>query len=382
MDEALLSEFPQSNDICYLNHAAVAPWPSRTATAVSRFASQNVSHGATYYPDWMKTEANLRLKIKALINADSVAEIALAKNTSEALSVIAYGIHWAPGDTVLITNQEFPSNRIVWESLNSIGVKIKQVDVDDFDRANQNIIDNLTEDVRLLSISAVQYASGLRLDLEAIGAQCKERNILFCIDAIQWIGALSFDAQKYNADFVVADGHKWMLGPEGLALFYIRQPLIKQLKLHQFGWHMVKQRGNYDLQAWEPAEDATRFECGSPNTLGAIALESSLGFLLEFGVDRIEAELQKRISYLMEALKRIPGITILSPVDPINRAGIVTFKVDEINHLTLHRALMQEGVICACRGGGIRFSPHFYTPNLVIDRALNILTQCISSQSK
>jgi selenocysteine lyase/cysteine desulfurase len=376
----LSREFPQNHDICYLNHAAVSPWPNRAATAVKSFAQENTVFGATNYPNWMKVETELREKLKHLINAKSTKEIALAKNTSEALSVIAYGITWQKGDTVLITNQEFPSNRIVWESLKNQGVNVRVVDVDNHETASQNIINHLNKSVRLLSLSAVEYASGLRLDLNAIGARCKEVDALFCIDAIQWLGALPFDAQKCHADFVVADGHKWMLGPEGLAVFYVREPLITTLKLHQFGWHMVKSRGNYDIQTWQPADDATRFECGSPNMLGATALNASLGVLLEFGMNEVARSLSAKTDYLIKSLQNLPGVTIISPTQPALKAGIVTFKVMNTDHQALYRSLMSKGVICACRGGGIRFSPHFYTPEPVLDNAISILTELINSQ--
>ncbi|MDH5736440.1 MAG: aminotransferase class V-fold PLP-dependent enzyme, partial [Gammaproteobacteria bacterium] len=226
--------------IIHLNHAAVAPWPRKTVQTVKSFADENGSRGSGRYLQWVALETELRQRLAQLINAPSYDEIALLKSTSEGLSVIAYGLDWNAGDNIVIAAEEFPSNRIVWQSLQSQGVEVRLVDVSSTDTPEQALIEQFDSRTRLLSISSVQYASGLRLQLDILGQACKAQGILYCVDAIQHIGALRFDVQAIDADFVVADGHKWMLGPEGLALFYCRRSLIPQLKLHQYGWHMLE----------------------------------------------------------------------------------------------------------------------------------------------
>ncbi len=364
------NEFPQNEDLIYLNHAAVSPWPERTKRAVSRFAQENVAQGAQRYPHWLTVEARLRERLQKLINAPQAEDIALLKNTSEALSVIAYGIDWKPGDNLVISNQEFPSNRIVWESLAHQGVQVKVADLDGPESPEQAIIDCFDSNTRLLSISSVQYASGLKVDCQQLGNACKERNVLFCIDAIQSIGAHTFDVQSYQADFVVADGHKWMLGPEGLALFYSRRDIRDQLTLRQFGWHMVKHKGDYDRLDWEPTDSALRFECGSPNMLGTYALEASLSLIEEVGMAQIEQRLTEKVQYLTEQLSKISHIELLGQTAAHRQAGIITFKHRTQDNQKLHATLMSENIICAHRGGGIRFSPHFYTPLEKIELAL------------
>jgi len=372
LSNTLSEQFPQNNDICYLNHAAVSPWPKVTADAVTAFANENLTQGATHYPKWMKVEQSLRLLLKRLINADSVDEIALAKNTSEALSIIAYGIEWQDGDEVIISNQEFPSNRIVWESLAQFGVKLK---IADFSGTNNitSIQRCITSKTRLISISSVQYSSGMKIDLVVLGKLCRERQILFCIDAIQSLGALPFDQRRIQADFIVADGHKWMMAAEGLALLYVKSSLQADLKLQQFGWHMVEKKGLYDELNWEPANNATRFECGSPNMLGIHALQASLEFLLKIGIDTIAVELNKRINHTIKLLSEINGVEFISPIENDERAGIICFKILRKDLAKLQSNLMKKGVICAYRGGGIRFSPHFYTPYKVLDKSVEIL---------
>lgn len=364
-------EFPHREDLLYLNHAAVAPWPARSRHAVAEFARQNCEIGARDYPQWLKVEQRLRERLSWLIGGVSTDEIALLKNTSEGLSVIAQGIDWQAGDQVVISDQEFPSNRIPWEALADQGVEVVSVGLDTA-RPEQAVIDALGPRTRLVSLSAVQYGTGLRMDMAPIGAACRERDILFCVDAIQILGALPFSAEQAKADFVVADGHKWMLGPEGLALFYCRQDVQDRLTLRQHGWHMVANAGNYTTTDWQVANNARRFECGSPNMLGAHALEASLSLLEEEGMAQVAAALQDRVQRLIDGLGE-RGATLLSPAEPQRRAGIVTFSLPEETPAQTFQRLRQAGVVCAERGGGGRFSPHFYTDYSVIDRALALL---------
>ena len=186
----------------------------------------------------------------------------------------------------------------------------------------------------MISISSVQYASGLRIDLDALSQLCQKQKILFCVDAIQSLGAVPFDQTKIQADFIVADGHKWMMAAEGLALLYIKKDQQNQLKLTQFGWHMIKDKGNYSASEWEPANDGTRFECGSPNMLGIHTLNASLGFIHKVGIKTIASELDKRMSYLTGQLNKINGLTILSPIDKALRGGIITFKIENTDGVT------------------------------------------------
>ncbi|MGC1510684.1 aminotransferase class V-fold PLP-dependent enzyme [Ketobacter sp. MCCC 1A13808] len=365
-------QFPQDPAITYLNHAAVSPWPRCTADAVTQFSKENVFRGATDYPGWLKTEANLRQQLARLIGAPSTHNIALQKNTSEGLSVIAYGLEWQAGDQVVISDQEFPSNRIVWESLQQFGVKIVEVDISVPD-PEASIIKHLTPKVRLLSISSVQYGTGLVLDLDRLGQACATRDTLFCVDAIQSLGALPFDVTDCKADFVVADGHKWMMGPEGVALLYLSDRVLNSLKLNQYGWHMVQDRGNYDVKTWQSAIDATRYECGSPNMLGAVALSSSIGLLLDIGLDQVHSELMARMDHLERRLQEITAIDIITDTSRSLRSGILTFRHSQIESLALQKQLQSAGVICAYRGGGIRFSPHFYTPLDQLDKAVDLI---------
>lgn len=370
-------EFPHLEGLRYLNHAAVAPWPRRASQAVADFAHQNMTLGARDYPQWLEVEAKLRVRLTKLMNAPFNSDIALVKNTSEALSFVAFGLDWRAGDQIVISDEEFPSNRVVWEALRPQGVEVIQVSLkgDDPEAA---LIAACGPKVRLMSISAVQYASGLRLDLPRLGEGCEQRGVLFCIDAIQQLGALPFDVQASRCAFAMADGHKWMLGPEGLGVFYVRSDLRASLKLHEYGWHMLEHAGDYDRSDWEPAHSARRFECGSPNMLGCMALEASLSLLEEIGMQRVGECLSDRVGQLQTGLSTIPGVQLLSPTNPDRRAGIITFTINGRDNKNLFEQLKNDQIVCALRGGGIRLSPHFYTPDEVIEQTLAVIRSKLS----
>lgn len=373
----IADEFALRDDLIYLNHAAVAPWPRRTAEAVRRFAAENVTDGARHYPRWAEVETALREQLRTLINAPHSDDIALLKNTSEGLSLIAYGLTWTAGDNVVIGDEEFPSNRIVWESLRPSGVEVREAKLSEGDSPEEALLRCADARTRLLAISSVQYASGRRMDLATLGVTCRDRGILFCVDAIQSLGALPLDVQALQADFVIADGHKWLLAPEGLALLYCRAPLRDRLRLLQYGWHMVETLGDYDRREWQPARSARRFECGSPNMLGIHALHASLSLLLEVGIDEVARCVLANSGYLMERLAALPNVELLTPTAPERRAGIVTFRHHEIDSKLLWQTLSEHGIISAPRGGGVRFSPHFYNTRQQLDRALDWVQHCM-----
>ncbi len=365
-------EFPLRDDVIYLNHAAVSPWPLRTADAVYEFSKQNLTQGSLFYPQWLETETLLREQLRQLINAPSPADIALVKNTSEALSFVAYGLEWQAGENIVSSDQEFPSNRIVWESLSSQGIELRQADLTTAETPEDALFALVDDKTRLIAISSVQYASGLRMDLERIGNFCREHGVLFCVDAIQSLGALPLDVQACQADFVAADGHKWMLGPEGLGVFYCRAELREQLKLTQFGWHMVENAGDFERMEWRPATSSRRFECGSPNMLGIHALSASLSLLLETGMTEVMQRILDNSNYLMEQLIKL-GYLLATPRHASRHAGIVSFRHPVHESAAVFDHLRENGVFCALRHGDIRFSPHFYTGREQLDRSLKLL---------
>ena len=373
LDRLLADEFPLAPEIVYLNHAAVAPIPKRTADAICRFAREYALVGARDYAAWLATESKLRDQLKSLINAPSPNDIALLKNTSEALSVVAHGFPWQPGDNVVISDEEFPSNRVVWESLAQFGVTVRQVSLHTTATPEQALTDAMDDRTRLLAVSAVQFASGLRVDLDALGRHCRSENVAFCVDAIQAVGAIRQDVQAANIDFLMADGHKWMLSPEGVALFYCHADWRHRLRLHQFGWHMRDNAGDFDAREWQPARTARRFECGSPNMLGIHALSKSLELILEIGIDTIEERILARARHLFALINARADLACITDQSEGRYAGIVQFYSHIHPAPLLNERLRAKGVIAAVRGRGVRFSPHCYVPLNALSRAVEAI---------
>lgn len=367
-------EFPHEDGLIYLNHAGVAPWPRRAFEAITAFGRENITHGAADNARWGETEQRLRERLARLVSAPTTDEIALVKNTSEGLSLVAYGLDWQPGDNVVINDHEFPSNRMVWESLSRhFGIEVREVVLDHAETPEDAILKAMDERTRVLPISAVQYGSGLRMNLERLGQACRDNGTLFCVDAIQSLGALQLDATQIAADFVIADGHKWMLGPEGLGLFYSTLQARDRLSVLQYGWHMAARMGDYDTPEWSTASSARRFEAGSPNMLGIHGLEASLALLEDTGMAQIEQAVLNNAHHLMARIQTEPSLSLVTPSEAHRHAGIVTFRVDGVDGLALYRRLRSQGVICAYRHGGIRFSAHCYNTVASLDRAVDLV---------
>jgi len=375
-----LSGFPLDKELIYLNHAAVGVWHQATHDAVCAFANQCLHQGARHYPRWLTIESECRELAATLLNLSDSDDIAFVKNTSEGLSMIAEGLQWQAGDEVIIARQEFPSNRIPWQAQQRHGIKVIEVDLESPVKSpEQAYAEAITAQTRLLSVSSVQYANGLRMDLTKLSALCRKQQILLVVDAIQSLGALQFDQQQIQADAVIADAHKWLLGPEGIGLFYTSPALREQLQLREYGWHMLKQVGDYENSDWQIADSARRFECGSPNMLGIHALHASLSHLLTTGMPAIETTLLSHTRFLIDKLKNIPGIEIVSNTEDARLSGSIAFRAEAINSAQLHQALMQKNIICAERDQAIRWSPHYYTSKKTLERAVDGLHQCLAT---
>lgn len=372
-DDLIAAEFPLERGLIYMNHAGVGVWPRRTALAVQAFAGENLRSGATHYPAWARREQELRVALRAFLNAPSADDIALLPGTSAALSVVAGGIDWRWGDNVVGAAEEFPSNRMPWQAQRKWGVAWRGIGVSGVADPEAALLAACDQRTRVLAVSSVQFGTGLRLDLARLGETCRRRNILFCVDAIQSLGVLPLDVQACQVDFAMADAHKWLLGPEGIAVFYCRADLRAQLELRQFGWHMAEAVGDYDAPDWRPAATARRFECGSPNMTGIHAFAASLSLLAELGAAEIAARVLGNSTRLVEKIRELPGAQLLTPLDGTRRAGIVTVRLPGQDHERLRRELAVAGVICAHRAGGLRFSPHVHNTPAQIDNALEIL---------
>lgn len=366
--------FPVTKNLTYFNHAAVGPLSTRAFDAMQRHAVDQRDFGATHWRDWYAEYELLRAAAGRLIGA-APDEIAILKNTSEGISFVAEGLDWERGDNVVTTDLEFPSNFTPWKNLERRGVECRVVESRNgaYEPADvERLVDAKT---RVVAVSSVAFHNGFAPDLDAIGAICDRRGILFCVDAIQSLGAIPVDVRRSRISFLAADGHKWLCAPEGAAIFYVAHEHRQKLRVIEYGWTNIERRGKFLDASTDLLPDARRFEAGSLNTNGIYGLRAALDLVLEIGIETISAEVIRIAEVLAEGLESA-GLAIGSP-RPI-RSGIVGAippRTETLTLLKVHRHLEGMGVICSPREGMLRFSPHFYNDDADVKRVTQAFTR-------
>ena len=355
---ALRGEFPVTKKHIYLNHASVSPISWRASLAMQKFIADATQNGAVNEPRWKQSVQKCREAAARLLNAD-VSEIAFTKNTTHGILIAANGIDWREGDNVITADVEFPANVYPWLNLARFGVETrfvheqqKRIPLTDIESA----IDSRT---RALTISHVEFASGFRNDLKTLGEICRARNIFFIVDAIQSLGALPVDVKAFNIDVLAADGHKWIMGPEGAACFFCEKDMQERLVNTNVGWGSVINESDYLSYDFTQKPNAQRFEEGSYNNVGLHGLKAALELLLEIGVENIEQRVLHLTDLLIEKLLE-KGYQVVSSLIPKERSGIVCFQSTQYSPAKLCAQLRQENIIVSHRAGAVRVSPHFY----------------------
>jgi cysteine desulfurase/selenocysteine lyase len=378
----LADEFPLEERLIYLNHAALSPWPRRTANAIHQFTDENLYRGPSNYGLWLEAESRLRQRITRLINAPLLDDIALQKNTSEALSAIAMGLSWQSGENVVLPQEEFPSNRLPWESLQTRGVEVRLQVTEHGAHPEQALMNACDERTRLMAISSVSFSSGIRFDLANLGRFCREHDIIFCVDAIQSLGALPIDVQGQQIDFLACGAHKWLMAPEGIGFLYVGAALRSRLTLHQHGWRMLEKPLSFDQVNASTSRSARRFECGTLNTMGIIGLDASLSLIQELGTQAIADRVMDNSRFLVSGLQQITGIKLVTPAASNRHAGIVSLQANNPQSTrTIYAALKHANVLAAMRSGCLRLSPHFYTPRAHLEATLELIERSAASLS-
>jgi cysteine desulfurase/selenocysteine lyase len=360
-------EFPVTQNLVYMNHAAVAPLCKPAADAMKWLADDCVNFGSIHYDQWMAAYEGLRRATATLVNC-TPKEVAIVKNTSEGISMVTTGLRWRSGDKVVAFREEFPANIYPWQRLEPLGVEVRWLSIfDPLDR-----IEEACRGARLLAISFVQYLSGFRVDLNALGEICARHGVFFFVDAIQGLGAFPLDVRAARIHAIAADGHKWLLGPEGCGVLYIAQELQDQIEPIEFGWTNVAAYADYSSRDMALRPDAGRYECGTLNTIGCFGLRAALDFLLKVGVDQISAAVQALGDQLWSGLAE-KGCETLGVRAHGSGAGIVSFRKEEEAAPLIVRRLKEQGIIVAPRQGWVRVAPHFYISPEEIDHFLNLV---------
>jgi len=367
------AEFPVTENYLYFNHAGVSPIPARAAAAGIAMLQLARDEGAYRLRKWEELANETRGRFAKIVGA-SPDEIAFVKNTSEGLSFVAAGFPWKEGDNLVTANVEYPSNVYPWLRLRTRNVEVRMVPAREGRVRKEDLFAACDGKTRLITLSSVEFLNGYRNDLPGIGEYCQKHGIFFCVDGIQSVGVLPMDVKSFGIDALSADGHKWLLSPEGIGGFYISRDVMEMVEPVILGWHSVKNRFDFENYDFRLSPDARRYEPGSMNTVGLSAFNASLELLLSLGVDRIWERVRRLTERFRERAAE-EGCTLVSPDHPEERSGIVTFRVPEADNAALWRALLNRKAVCSHRAGGIRVSPHFYNTPEEVDRLFAILRE-------
>jgi selenocysteine lyase/cysteine desulfurase len=360
-------EFPVTSNLAYFNHAAVAPLCRRASEAMKGLSDDACSWGSFHYDRWLACYDGFRAAAAGLINAQP-GEIAITKNTSEGIATIQMGLDWKPGDKVVAFREEFPANYFPWLRLEQKGVQIEWLSIYDPLEA----IDKACAGARLLTISFVNYLSGFRVDLQAIGEIAKRHGCFYFVDAIQGLGVFPIDVRAMGIDALAADGHKWLLGPEGCAVLFVAQEVQDQVEPVEFGWTNIAGYNDYSCRDMTLRSDAGRYEPGTLNTIGCYGLRASMELLLEVGVPVVGESVMRLAARVAEGV-RARGYRLMIERTEANGSGILSFQKDGVDSRLVVRELKEARVTAAPRQGWVRVSPHFYNSDEDVERLLRAL---------
>jgi selenocysteine lyase/cysteine desulfurase len=372
---ALRAELPVTERWAYFDHAAVAPLTLRAQKAMSEWSEDLLANGLINERRWLTRLDQVRALSARLIGADPL-DVAFVKNTSEGVGIVAEGFPWQSGDNVVIAQEEYPANQYPWMNLRDRGVEVRSVASRPDGRLwIDDLVAALDARTRILSLSWVEFASGFRNDLDALGELCRARRIAFFVDAIQGLGVFPLDIGKTPIDFLAADGHKWLLGPEGAGILWIRRDWIERLRPVDIGWNSVVGARDFSKIDFQLKPHAGRYESGTMNVSGITGLGGSLELLLEVGIDTVAARVIELTDYLCgRVAERSAGPRVFGSRRSGDLSGIVSLEyADPAQAGAVVRECRGNGIVINKRAGRVRVSPHCYNSFEEIDRLLGYL---------
>ncbi len=361
--------FPVTSQKIYLNHAAIAPLSTRVTDRLEWLIDDRMFGNIDSFQQADKIRDDLRRDIAQMINADPH-QIAFIVNTSEGFNHLVHGLDWQRGDEILVPDCEFPSNVYPFKNLERKGVIVKLIPTQEGKVPIEAIAALITSRTRLLSISFVEFLSGFRNDLKAIGALCRTHDIIFSVDGIQGVGAVSMDVREFQIDFLSNGGHKWLMGPMGAGFMYISSRLFSKLRPAFTGWLAVNNAWDFFDYQLDFLPDARRYEYGTANFLGIVGLSESVKLLREIGTVPIEKKILHLGERLVDGLEEL-GLQLVNTKDKKHWAGIFTFKARKTEQLWEY--LKKHHVICSVRNGLLRISPHFYNTMEEIETTISLI---------
>ncbi len=353
--------FPSAAESLHLDHAGVAPISLPVVEAITDFAREAATAPALRYPYWEERAETVRDACARLAGAES-RQIAFVKNTSEALSFVAEGLDWRPGDVVVTVDEEFPSNVYPWWGLERLGVEVRRLAPTSLLGRIDDLIPALDGPVRVLAVSAVAYATGDRRPLAALAECCRRRGILLVVDAIQALGALEVNFERDGLDCVAADGHKWICAPEGAGFMAVSDRLLERMRPVELGWKSVVRSDQYYPYEFDLRADAAKLEAGSLNLMATYGLGAAIDLLLQVGMAEVERRVVGLAGEFAEGCRRRGALLLGARGEaegPATHSGIVTF-VPRGAPERVRQELWARGVVCKVRMSGLRVAPHHY----------------------
>ena len=366
--------FPVTENFNYLNHAAVGILSVPTRDALVEFVEQHATAGIVGVFPYDLRLSEYRAAVAHYIGADAE-EIAFLRNTGDGANVIARGLTWNAGDEIVLGNNEFPSNAYPWLACRDSGVNVRLIDTQE-ERITPDVLrKHMSKRTRVVTVSWVSFADGYRHDLASLAEVAHEFGALFCVDVMQALGAFPIDVRATNVDAIYAGGAKWLMALQGVSFLYIRKSMIDQLRVAWPGWRSAADLWDFFKYEQPLVEDASRFEGGTPNFIGALSLAKSIGML-----SQRKEEIAKHILHLTDrlcdGLQRI-GAEIGSDRHPETSSGIVTFNIPQCDPIELGRHLQKKKIVTTYRTNGVRVSPHGYNTEVEIDGLLSALEQAV-----
>jgi selenocysteine lyase/cysteine desulfurase len=364
-------EFPVVDRYIYFDHAGIAPITRGAAEAASWWAQRTTQFGRENYDEVDERMERARATASALMGVDPV-DVAFVKNTTEGMGFVASGLTWREGDRVVVPDDEFPSTIFPWLSLRALGVRVDRVapegdagalPVEAFERVIAS-----GPPPKVVVTSWVQYGRGWRTDIERLARVAHDAGSLICVDVMQGIGVLPAELSAWNIDFAMAAAHKWMCGPQGIGVLHVASRVRDRLRPLEPGWASVAHRGDWGNLDFVLDDSARRFEGGTPNAVGIVALDASLQLIKRAGINNIWEAVNQLCTRLANGLSMVDGAHVLCDRSPDSRSGIVSFVLDTMQPADVTKRLLERGILCSPRGGGVRVSPHAYNTEDEIDR--------------
>lgn len=362
---------PVTEKWAYFDHAGVAPVPLSAVEAMTKWLREVSTEGDTIWPDWSRQVNQTRRTAAELLGA-SVKEIALMPSTTAGINLVAEGLPWREGDNVVTLADEFPSNLYPWMHLERLGVETRRVPTTNGEVNLDQFESHCDERTRVVTISWIGYSNGCRRDLAAFSEIARRHNALFFVDAIQGVGVFPLDVGQIDIDCLAADGHKWMLGPEGAGIAYVSSSCLDQLQPMNVGWNSVAHSQDFSHIELKFKDSAERYEGGTLNMGGFIGLGASLRLLLELGVENIAATILDFTDQLADVLRQ-HGAEVVSPWQPEQRSGIVSCVFPGRDPMAIRKHCLEHGVALNCRGGRLRISAHAYNDQQDLERLSSAL---------